>query len=286
MAKPTKGRRGGRRGAGGGGHGGVGIWFITFADVMGLLVAFFVMLVAFSTQDRAKLMAVAGSMREAFGVQNQVRYSGFIELPGLPLRPRLKNAAHIPPEESSLTPDEKEHERKIDAATRAKIDRDFALAASTLRQALQDMPEIAEVSKNVIVEESREGLNVEITDQDGRSMFPEGSAEPYEHTRKLVQRLARVVKASPFRLTLTGHASAARPRARPDLGRWEISAMRAVKIRQILAEEGVPDDRFFAVTGKGDTAPLFPDDPFIAANRRVTITLMREAPPIPADFKP
>jgi len=286
MAKPTKVRKGGRRGAGGGGHGGIGTWFITFADVMGLLVAFFVMLVAFSTQDKAKLMAVAGSMREAFGVQNQVRYSGFIELPGLPLRPRLKNAAHIPPEEASLTPDETQHERKLDNATRAKLDRDFALAAATLRQALQDMPEISEISKNVIIEESREGLNVEITDQDGRSMFPEGSAEPYEHTRKLVQRLARAVKASPFRLKLTGHASAARPRSRPGLGQWEISAMRAVKIRQILAEEGVPDDRFFAVTGKGDTAPLFPDDPFIAANRRVTITLMREAPPIPADFKP
>lgn len=53
----------------GGGHG----WFVTFADLMGLLVAFFVMLVAFSTQDSAKLQVVAGSMREAFGVQNNIR---------------------------------------------------------------------------------------------------------------------------------------------------------------------------------------------------------------------
>jgi chemotaxis protein MotB len=284
MARPTKGGRGGRRGEGGGGA--VGIWFITFADLMGLLVSFFVMLCAFSTQDKQKLMAVAGSMREAFGVQNQVRYSGFIELPGLPLRPRLKNAANIPPEEASPTPDDAEHERRLDAATRAKIDRDFALAAATLRQALQDMPDVHEISKNIIVEESREGLNVEITDQDGRSMFAEGSAEPYEHTRRLVQKLSRAIKAAPFRLTITGHASAARPRAQPDIGRWEISALRAIAVRRILAEEGVPDDRFFAVTGKGDTAPLFPDDPFIAANRRVTVTLMREAPPIPADFKP
>ena len=36
------------------------------------------------------------------------------------------------------------------------------------------------------------------------------------------------------------------------------------------------------VAGRADTQPLFPDDPFIAANRRVTITLMREAPPMPA----
>ena len=54
MAKPTKVRKGGRRGAGGGGHGGIGTWFITFADVMGLLVAFFVMLVAFSTPGQGQ----------------------------------------------------------------------------------------------------------------------------------------------------------------------------------------------------------------------------------------
>jgi chemotaxis protein MotB len=52
-----------RRGeAHGGGHG----WFVTFADLMGLLVSFFVMLVAFSTQDQAKLQVVAGSMRDPF----------------------------------------------------------------------------------------------------------------------------------------------------------------------------------------------------------------------------
>jgi chemotaxis protein MotB len=285
MAKPTRKVRSARRG-GGGGHGGVGIWFITFADVMGLLVAFFVMLVAFSTQDKSKLLAVAGSMREAFGVQNQVRYSGFIELPGLPLRPRLKNAANIPPEEASLTPDNAEHERRLDAATRAKQERAMALAAATLRQALQDMPEITEMSKNVIVEETPEGLNIEIVDQDGRAMFPEGSAEPYERTRKLVQKLGATLKTAPLRITITGHSSAPRLRARPEAGRWEMSALRAIAIHRVLTQEGVPDDRFFAVAGKGDSAPLFPDDPGIAANRRVTITLMREAPPMPESFKP
>ena len=67
-------------------HGGHG-WFVTFADLMGLLVSFFVMLVAFSTQDQQKLQVVAGSMREAFGVQDRVRYSGIIEVLGLPTRP-------------------------------------------------------------------------------------------------------------------------------------------------------------------------------------------------------
>ena len=70
----------------GGAHTGHG-WFVTFADLMGLLVSFFVMLVAFSTQDTVKLQVVAGSMRDAFGVQDRIRYSGVIEVPGLPTRP-------------------------------------------------------------------------------------------------------------------------------------------------------------------------------------------------------
>ena len=73
-------------------HGGHG-WFVTFADLMALLLAFFVMLVAFSNQDQQKLKIVAGSMREAFGVQTEVRYSGIIESDGLPTRPKLKNTA-------------------------------------------------------------------------------------------------------------------------------------------------------------------------------------------------
>ncbi len=60
----------------GGGHG----WFVTFADLMGLMMSFFVMLVAFSTMDNNKLKIVAGSMRDAFGVQTNVRYSGIVEI--------------------------------------------------------------------------------------------------------------------------------------------------------------------------------------------------------------
>src|SRR5437016_14537025 len=92
----------------GGGHG----WFVTFADLMGLLVSFFVMLVAFSTQDQVKLQVVAGSMREAFGVQDRVRYSGVIEIAGLPMRPKLRNVAQIPPEEACANPTPEEQGRQ------------------------------------------------------------------------------------------------------------------------------------------------------------------------------
>src|ERR1051325_11477495 len=151
-----------RKQAGHGGHG----WFVTFADLMGLLVAFFVMLVAFSTQDQQKLQVVAGSMREAFGVQDRVRYSGIIEVMGLPTRPKLKNAANIDPKDASATPSPDEHDKERSYGARFKQDRDFALAAASLRQALQEMPEITEASKHIMVEETKDGLNIEIVDHD------------------------------------------------------------------------------------------------------------------------
>ncbi len=124
-----------------GNHGGHG-WFVTFADLMALLVSFFVMLVAFSTQDSAKLQVVAGSMREAFGVQDRVRYSGIIEVPGLPTRPKLKNAAPIQPEDASANPTPDERGQQQNYGGKFDNDRNFALASASLRQALQDMPEI------------------------------------------------------------------------------------------------------------------------------------------------
>src|SRR5436190_19208979 len=94
----------------GGAHGGHG-WFVTFADLMGLLVSFFVMLVAFSTQDKQKLQIVAGSMRDAFGSQNIVRYSGIVEVDGLPSKPKLKNTTKQP-EDASERPSPDQRDRK------------------------------------------------------------------------------------------------------------------------------------------------------------------------------
>src|ERR1700749_610539 len=265
----------------GGGHG----WFVTFADLMGLMMSFFVMLVAFSTQDQQKLKIVAGSMRDGFGVQ-QSRYSGIVESDGVPTRPKLKNVDHVPPDEASNTPTPDQQERQREAGAKLKVDREFALASASLRQALQDMPELTEISKHIMFEETKLGLNLEIVDQDGRSMFADGSKVPYERTRRLIERLAIPLKQTPLRLTITGHTAAGFVPARSDYGAFDLSADRANAIRQILDHEGLPSGHIYAVAGKADTQPLFPDDPSLAANRRVTITLMREDPPLPPDLKP
>jgi chemotaxis protein MotB len=270
---------------GGGGHGGHG-WFVTFADLMGLLVSFFVMLVAFSTQDQVKLQIMAGSMREAFGTQREVRYSGIVEIDGLPTRPRLKNSERIPPELTTDHPTPDQQDSQLEKGLKAITDRQFALAAASLRQALQELPEITEISKHIVVTEIKQGLNIEIVDQEGRSMFPEAAKEPYQRTRRVIAKIAEAIRKMPYRITVTGHTAASKQPPRPGYGPFDLSADRANAVRQILQEEGIATSQFYMVAGRSDTEPLFPEDAYLPANRRVSITLMKEAPPAPFGIKP
>lgn len=268
-----------------GGHGGHG-WFVTFADLMALLMSFFVMVAAYSSQNKEKMQVIAGSFREAFGNNKDNRFAGIIELNGIPTKPQLLNAKLRPVEEASDFAAPNEFRRRTEGLTAATFDRGFALAAASLRQALNDMPEIAQVSKNIIIEETKDGLNLSLVDQDGRSMFAEGSVNPFERTRMVLESVVPTLLRMPNRIAISGHASAPRPGQRTVSGAWELSIGRAAAVREILANSGVPDTRFASVTGKADTEPMFPDNPDLAANRRVTITLLYETAPLPPGLKP
>lgn len=261
-----------------GGHG----WFVTFADLMGLLLAYFVMLVAFSQPKTKEMAVVAGSIREAFGNQRHTRASGMIDVEGVAPRRKLANVAKVTPDlAGTLGVPTKNVQKDTMGEGTFMADRGFTTAAATLRQALQEMPEIAEISRNIQIEETPEGLDIQIVDQDGRSMFPEGEALPYERTRRLVATLAPTLRRMPNRLRITGHTTAQRGATRDRGIGWKLSSDRALSIRDILANNGLPDDRFESVIGKADTSPVFPDNPFLAPNRRVSILLVREAPPLP-----
>jgi chemotaxis protein MotB len=270
-------------------------WIVTFADLMSLLVCFFVLIISFSIQDTEKLQIVAGSMRDAFGVQKVARKAGMIELEGMPVRPYVREigAVHDPTGTDFANERNDLHDRQGPEANthefvKADIERprNFALAAASLRQAWSEMPEIAELADNILLEETPEGLNIQLLDQDGRAMFEPGTATPKARTRRLLARVAPVLAGLPNRIQITGHTDATRRYSKDGYTQWELSADRASAARRILADNGVPHDHFFAITGKADTEPLFPDDAFLAANRRVTILLMSEEPPMPPDHRP
>jgi len=275
--------------------GGVPEWMVTFGDLMALLACFFVLIISFSIQDEKKLQVVAGSMREAFGVREDSRKQGMIEVEGVPIREFVKDITSIPQDPDSEFAQER-HESRTKQGPEAnthdidKTDiekpRQFATAAASLRQAWQEMPEIMEISDQILIEEKPEGLNIQIVDQEGRSMFPPGQPYPYERTRLILIKMAGVLRELPNDVEITGHTSADRSEEQPGRSNWDLSVQRANAVRSILAEHGLPNDRIDGVIGKADTEPLFPEDAFLAANRRISILLLAEAPPLPADLRP
>src|SRR5690606_12608491 len=161
---------------------------------------------------------------------------------------------------------------------------EFASAEVSLRQALQDMPDFAELSKHLIVDQTPEGLRIQLIDQEGRAMFQSASAEPLPRTRQLLQAVSKAIETLPNRISISGHTDSSPP-SRSGYTNWDLSSDRANAARRVLEGQGIDADRIYQVTGKASAEPLYPDDPNLPANRRISIVLMREAPVLPAGHK-
>ena len=162
----------------------------------------------------------------------------------------------------------------------------FNQAEESLRQAMKDMPELAELSKHILIDQTPEGLRIQIVDQEGRPMFAPGSAEPYRRTQHLIRGIATILDQLPNRISISGHTDSAAFFGPNGYTNWELSSDRANATRRILMEENLDGERVYMVSGKAGSEPLFPDDPFTASNRRISIVLLREAPVMPPGHRP
>ena len=149
------------------------------------------------------------------------------------------------------------------------------------------MPELTELSKHIMVEETKEGLNIDIVDQDGSSMFPEGSKEPYERTRHLIQKIAGPLKALYTAFPLLGTRLVRKLSALPEI--WNVEPLGRtgpMPCVKFWRRRAIPPKTFPRSPAKPIPIRFFRKIRSIAANRRVTITLIREAPPVPPDLQP
>lgn len=171
-------------------------------------------------------------------------------------------------------------ESAMATAMQRREDAMFESAAMSLRQAMQEMPELAEISNHVIVDVTPEGLRIQLIDQEGRPMFDPGSMEPNERAVTLLRAVAQIAERLPNRLSIAGHTDSG-PTSLDGYSNWDLSSDRANAARGVLQDSGITDDRIYEVRGKAGSEPLYPDNPFMAGNRRISITLLREAPVMP-----
>jgi chemotaxis protein MotB len=276
-----------------GGHAGHhgGAWKVAYADFVTAMMAFFLLMWLINTTSPEQKRGIADYFAPA-SVSQTTSGSGGI-LGGSSLADSGSKGSGskdviqaLAPDAPQTVTDTGQSQTQASANSQSTPDKEndaaLASAAQSLRQAMQDMPELAELSKQIIVDQTPEGLRIQLVDQDGRSMFQEGSATPNDRARVLLNAVAKVINQLPNRITIAGHTSASADGAKP-ASDWNLSAARADAARQILQGAGVDPDRVYQIAGKAGSDPLYPDDPALPGNRRITITLLREAPVLPPD---
>jgi chemotaxis protein MotB len=168
------------------------------------------------------------------------------------------------------------------ALKEARESKQFAEAQYQLQQAIQQVPDLKPLAQNLVVDRTAEGLRIQLVDQDKSSMFSLGSTEMNDAARKLMGLVAQAIAKLPNKVSITGHTDST-PFQRPGTtDNWDLSTQRANASRRALIAAGLPEGRVATVLGKADTEPFVPQDPNDPRNRRVSIVVLRDAPPVQA----
>jgi len=152
----------------------------------------------------------------------------------------------------------------------------FKKAEQALREAIDTNPDLKSIKDNILIDQTPEGLRIQVIDKDGNPMFATGSAQMFDKTEKLFREVGAIIKEQPNELSVRGHTDSAPYGPGATYTNWELSADRANSSRRVLLDADFPKERINNVVGKADTEHLVPDDPRHASNRRVSIILLKE----------
>ncbi len=266
------------------GHHG-GAWKVAYADFVTAMMAFFLLLWLLNATTDEQKKGIADYFSPA-SLSRQTSGSGGVMGGTVSAPEGALSSQTAPIGMTAEIPDgdiETEQETEVDEDSfeemRAKREEEqFAAAERALRAAIDDIPELRELAKNLLIDRTPEGMRIQIVDQAGKSMFPVGRSSPYEHTEKLMSLVTDAIKGLPQQIAIKGHTDAAPFVSKNGYSNWELSTDRANASRRALVAAGLPAERVASVAGRADQEPLLAEKPFDAQNRRISIILLREAP--------
>lgn len=292
---------------------GLPLWMGTFADLMSLLMCFFVLLLSFSEMDVLKFKQIAGSMKFAFGVQNRLEVkdipkgTSIIAQEFRPGRPEPTPIDVIMQQTIDITQQTLEfHDGESDRAGGTKRDEGKLTGGQSPETSTQsnqntqeerqqqqaesmsqEMETVMESIKKALQREIEQGaIELENLGQQivirmrEKGAFPEGSAFLQPKFRPLVRQIAELVKDVPGIVRISGHTDSVQLDSELYRSNWDLSAQRAVSVAQEMEKVRGFSHQRLRVRGMADTEPLVPNDTDEnrAKNRRVEISIMQGEP--------
>ncbi len=285
----------------GGSHHG-GAWKVAYADFVTAMMAFFLLLWLLNATTEEQRQAISNYFAPTSVSQTESGAGGvlggrsFAEGP-LPAMGGLPSVVMALPPPAFGDPDAEEPDDAQEglpkspgpldlqdhddlakvAAVQERLQ--FEQAAKQLREAMEESPELRKFAASLMVDQTSEGLRIQIVDQDRVEMFPRGGSQMYPHTRELLAKVVAAIRGLPHELSVAGYTDATPYASDRGYSNWELSTDRANASRRAMVELGLPHDRITRVVGRADTDLLVPEDPTSPRNRRISITLLRRVPP-------
>ena len=250
---------------------GVPAWVMTFADLMTLLMCFFVLLLSFSEMDVAKFKQLSGSMKEAFGVQSEIQVKTIPKgtsvvaqefSPGKPEPTPINTVRQFTIDSNRNTLDALSRELKEIEETREH--------ARRLRMALKK--EIADGSVSI----QTEGMKVIVHIMENAS-FDSGYADVRPEFMPVLEEISTLIDNNSGQVTVSGHTDNVPISNERFRSNWELSTSRAVSVTHEILKRADIDPERVMVTGHADTQPRAPNDTpeNRGKNRRVDISIVR-----------
>jgi chemotaxis protein MotB len=286
---------------------GLPAWMGTFADLMSLLMCFFVLLLSFSEMDVLKFKQIAGSMKFAFGVQNKIEVkdipkgTSVIAMEFRPGKPDPTPIESIQQQTTEMTQPMLEFQagnedsaggrQKQRGEQRGGQSQQTATESSSSAEQSTDQSQMAELMKKVAqqlekqildgsVEMESLGQQLTIRIRENGS-FSAGSAFLQPQFQPVLRKIGTLLADVPGEIEISGHSDGQHIANELYRSNWDLSAQRAVAVAEAMRTAPGFDESRMSVVGKADTDPIVenattPSDR--AQNRRVEININQGKP--------
>ncbi len=274
---------------------GIPAWVMTFADLMSLLMCFFVLLLSFAEMDALKFKRLAGELRQAFGVQSQVKaddppkgtsviakhFSPAIPEPTPINEVRQKTNDLSQSSLEVLCQDEvtQQQERQGDEGQKTReiaVPKDSADEKKAEETAIEIAAELETEVSSGKIEVETQGQKIIIRIRENGA-FRSGSDYIEDKFLPVIDKIREVLVTIPGRISVEGHTDNIPTQGGRFRSNWALSSARAVAFAQELFIAPEMGQNRFQIVGHGAMRPLIENTnaESRARNRRVEIIILQ-----------